>query len=48
MCGQWDRDYLRLALMERQLFTPQQAEVIRTEVGRRNHIEVASDHEPER
>jgi hypothetical protein len=48
MCGQWDRDYLRLALMERQLFTPQQAEVIRTEVGRRNHIEVTGDHEPQR
>jgi hypothetical protein len=44
MCGQWDRRFLRLALMGRQLFTPQQAEVIRAAVDRRNHIEVAGDH----
>ena len=48
MSGQWDPTYLRLALIGRQLFTAQQAEVIRAEVGRRNHIEVAGDHEPER
>jgi hypothetical protein len=41
MCAQWNRNYLQEALMGRQLFTPQQAEVIRAEVGRRNHIEVA-------
>ena len=41
MCGQWDRNCLRLAIIGRQLFTPQQAEVIRAEVARRDHIEVA-------
>jgi hypothetical protein len=48
MCAQWDWNYLRLALMGSQRFTPQQAEVIRAEVGRRNHFEVAGDREPER
>jgi hypothetical protein len=41
MCAQWNRSYLQEALMGRQLFTPQQAKVIRAEVDRRNHIEVA-------
>ena len=35
MCGQWDRDYLHLALMGRRLFTPQQSAVLRANVLRR-------------
>lgn len=48
MCAKWDKDYLRLAFMGHQLFTPQQAGVIRAEVSRRNQVEVAADHKPER
>jgi hypothetical protein len=36
MCGQWDRNYLRLALMGRQLFTPQQSALLRVNVLLRN------------
>ncbi|MGC9997313.1 MAG: hypothetical protein ABSE79_18500 [Terriglobia bacterium] len=36
MCGQWDRDYLRLALMGRQLFTPQQSALLQVNVLLRN------------
>jgi len=35
MCGQWDRNYLRRALIGRQLFTPEQIERIQAEVPRR-------------
>ncbi len=35
MCGHWDRDYLRLALRGRQLFTPQQSALLQANVLRR-------------
>lgn len=35
MCGQWDRNYLRRALMGRQVFSPGQVEHIQAEVLRR-------------
>jgi hypothetical protein len=36
MRGQWDRNYLRLALMGRQLFTPQQSALLQANVLRRH------------
>lgn len=35
MCGRWDGDYLRLALMGRQLFTPHQSALLQANVLRR-------------
>jgi len=48
MRGQWDRSYLRLAVIGHLLFTRQQAEVIQKEVVRRNRVEVAGDRHPGR
>jgi hypothetical protein len=37
MCAKWDREYLRLGLMGRQLFSPEQSALMRATVFRRQH-----------
>jgi len=48
MRGLWTPDDLRFMSWSRLFFTPQQGEVIRAALRRRNHLEVSADHEPER